>query len=40
MAVVACEPAEIVPEPKVDVHFGEISIDASDTSAVVKVRDT
>lgn len=40
MAVVACEPAEIVPEPKVDVHFGEISIGASDTSAVVKVRDT
>lgn len=40
MAVVACEPAEIVPEPKVDVQFGEISIDASDKSAVVKVRDT
>ena len=40
MAVVACEPVVNVPEPEVAVNFGEISVKAKDTSAVVKVSDT
>ena len=40
LAVVACEPVSIVPEPQVEVNFGKISIQTTDKSAVVRVHDT
>ena len=40
LAVVACEPVSIVPEPQVEANFGKISIQTTDKSAVVRVHDT
>ena len=40
MAVVACEPINIVPHPVVDVNFGGITINAGNKSAEVRVANT
>ena len=40
LAVVACEPVNVVPDPVVEANFGKISIQTTDKSAVVRVHDT
>lgn len=40
MAVVACEPVNVVPDPVVEANFGNIAVKAEDKSAVVRVADT
>ena len=40
LAVVACEPVNVVPDPVVEANFGNIAVKAEDKSAVVRVADT
>ena len=40
LAVVACEPVNVVPDPVVEANFGKITVKAEDKSAVVRVADT